>query len=234
MLINQNLGNFRQRPGPDGTDVSPQDGRAVGIVAASASVEARYLGLLTRPEIANVFALGLSGENGDLSDLGCVLMVVDDGPWREAVIGRCAELKAQCGCKIVCLYEADLDDAVRRARNLDVFIFLTADAPRSVIVSAVVLATYVNAFSLVAGMTEVPAPDARPSSSGQDRMALTARQTEVLQLLAKGYSNKAMARALLLSEPTVKLHLTALRRIFSASNRTEVLSKAMKLGVLPV
>jgi len=63
---------------------------------------------------------------------------------------------------------------------------------------------------------------------------LTARQLDVLRLLAKGYSNKAMAHSLLVSEPTVKLHLASLRRIFNATNRTEVLVKALKLGVFPL
>ena len=79
-------------------------------------------------------------------------------------------------------------------------------------------------------MREAVAEAERPAllySMGKDSSVL-------LHLLAKGYSNKAMARSLLLSEPTIKLHLTALRRIFNASNRTEVLSKAMKLGFLPV
>lgn len=161
-------------------------------------------------------------------------MVLDDGPWCEAVIGRCADLKAQRGCKIICLYESDLDDAVRRARNLDIFIFLRSDAPQSVVASAVVLARYVNAFALASGMAGIPPADPGPSPLTGNLITLTSRQTEVLHLLAKGYSNKAMARSLLLSEPTIKLHLTALRRIFNASNRTEVLSKAMKLGFLPV
>jgi NarL family two-component system response regulator LiaR len=64
--------------------------------------------------------------------------------------------------------------------------------------------------------------------------ALTARQLDVLRLLAKGYSNKAMAHSLLVSEATVKLHLASLRRIFNATNRTEVLVKALKLGVFPL
>jgi len=233
MLINQSLRSFTDPQVSNGAEYSKTVGSAVGVVAASPAIQARYASLLSLSDAAEVVALSLSGENGDATDLGCVLMVLEDGPWREAVICRCAELKAQRGCKVICLFEDNLEDAVRQTRNLDIFIFLKTDAPQSVIASAVVLANYVNAFTLAAGMANPPAPDAGQSSSNLVLMTLTARQTEVLRLLAKGYSNKAMARALLLSEPTVKLHLTALRRIFCASNRTEVLSKAMKLGFLP-
>ena len=230
MLINQSPRNFTEPQSSDGAVHSNTDSGTVGVVAASSAVRARYVSLLSQSKAAEVVALGQSGESGDAADLGCLLMVLDEGPWRGAVIGRCADLKAQRGCKVICLYEGSLDDAVRQTRNLDIFIFLKTDAPRGVIASAVVLATYVNAFTLSAGLAPLPAADAGLSSTNPVLMTLTARQTDVLRLLAKGYSNKAMARSLMLSEPTVKLHLTALRRIFSASNRTEVLSKAMKLG----
>ena len=230
MLINQSPQSFTKRSVTDEGGFGRPDTSAVGVVAASAAIEARYIACLTQSGIADVLALGLSDEGSEASDLGCILMVLDDGPWCEAVIGRCADLKAQRGCKLICLYEGDLDDAVRRARNLDIFIFLQAEAPQSVIASAVVLARYVNAFALASGL--VSPPDPGPSPLTGSLFTLTSRQTEVLHLLAKGCSNKAMARSLLLSEPTIKLHLTALRRIFNASNRTEVLSKAMKLGFL--
>jgi DNA-binding NarL/FixJ family response regulator len=233
MLINQSPRTFTDQQSPDGAHYPQIGSSSVGVVAAAPLVQARYVLLLAQLGTAEVMALGLSDEGAEATDLGCILMVLDDGPWREAVIFRCAELKAQRGCKVICLYDSNLEDAVRQTRNLDIFIFLKTDAPSSVIASAVVLANYVNTFTLASGVADLPAPAPGQSSTGAALTALTARQTEVLALLAEGYSNKAMARTLLLSEPTVKLHLTALRRIFNASNRTEVLSKAMKLGFLP-
>lgn len=233
MLINQSPQSFTKRSVTDEGGFGRPDTSAVGVVAASAAVEARHIACLTQSGIADVLALGLSAEGSEASDLGCILMVLDDGPWSEAVIGRCADLKAQRGCKIICLYESDLDDAVCRARNLNIFIFLQAEAPQCVITSAVVLALYVNAFAFAAGISSIPLADPRQPPMIEALITLTARQKEVLRLLAKGCSNKAMARSLMLSEPTIKLHLTALRRIFNASNRTEVLSKALKLGFLP-
>lgn len=233
MLINQSPLTFSDQQIPNGAHYPQTGSSLVGVVAAAPLVQARYVLLLTQSGTTEVMALGLSDDGAEATDLGCLLMVLDDGPWREAVICRCAELKAHRGCKVICLYDSNLDEAVRQTRNLDIFIFLKTDAPPSVIASAVVLANYVNAFTLASGLASVTAPATAQPTTGPVLTALTARQTEVLALLAKGYSNKAMARALLLSEPTVKLHLTALRRIFNASNRTEVLSKAMKLGFQP-
>jgi DNA-binding NarL/FixJ family response regulator len=50
---------------------------------------------------------------------------------------------------------------------------------------------------------------------------LTHRQIDVLGLLSKGASNKAIARKLGLSEHTVKIHITAIFRSLGVNNRTE-------------
>ena len=53
---------------------------------------------------------------------------------------------------------------------------------------------------------------------------LTERERQVLQLVSAGQSNKIIARNLLISEHTVKLHLHHLSRKIGASNRTEAAS----------
>jgi DNA-binding NarL/FixJ family response regulator len=54
-----------------------------------------------------------------------------------------------------------------------------------------------------------------------DLSKLTKRQREVLHLLARGMSNKEIARALEIAEATTKIHLAALLRALGARNRTE-------------
>ena len=51
--------------------------------------------------------------------------------------------------------------------------------------------------------------------------ALTKRQRNVLDLMAKGQSNREIASALELAESTVKVHITAIFRILGVSNRTQ-------------
>ncbi len=60
---------------------------------------------------------------------------------------------------------------------------------------------------------------------------LTPRQCDVLDLMAKGYSNKEIARALNLAEGTVKLHVTALLKALDVSNRTQAVIKATAMGL---
>jgi len=54
-----------------------------------------------------------------------------------------------------------------------------------------------------------------------DLDALTARQREILELVAKGYSNARIAKDLFLSESTVKQHLRATYKILNVNDRKE-------------
>ena len=53
---------------------------------------------------------------------------------------------------------------------------------------------------------------------------LTERQLAVLGQLVRGRSNKEIARALALAEPTVKGHLVTVFRVLSVRNRAEAMS----------
>ena len=61
---------------------------------------------------------------------------------------------------------------------------------------------------------------------------LTARETEVLSLLADGLPNKAIAARLGVSEETVKFHLAAIFGKLGASNRTDALRIAIGRGLV--
>jgi len=62
--------------------------------------------------------------------------------------------------------------------------------------------------------------------------SLTKRQLEILACLAKGMSNKEIAKTLSISENTVKTHLKVLMVELDCSNRTEAGVLAEKLGLL--
>jgi len=61
---------------------------------------------------------------------------------------------------------------------------------------------------------------------------LTAKEREVLALLAQGHSNKQIARALYVSEATVKTHLQHMYGKLAVQNRFGALSRAAELGLL--
>ena len=62
--------------------------------------------------------------------------------------------------------------------------------------------------------------------------ALTARQLDILPLLAEGMPNKQIADALGVTEGTVKQHLKDLFKRLSARNRTQAVQEARRLGLL--
>lgn len=58
---------------------------------------------------------------------------------------------------------------------------------------------------------------------------LTPRQIDVLEQLVRGHSNKEIARALGMAEPTVKAHLVTVFRVLGVRNRAEAVSAGLKL-----
>lgn len=73
-----------------------------------------------------------------------------------------------------------------------------------------------------------PAPEGnlRPSDIG-----LTERQADVLALMLQGKPNKVICRELNLAEGTVKIHVTAILKALDASNRTQAVIAASRLGL---
>jgi DNA-binding NarL/FixJ family response regulator len=61
---------------------------------------------------------------------------------------------------------------------------------------------------------------------------LTAREAEVLQLLAEVLSNKDIATQLVLSEGTVKNHISAILAKLHANDRTPAVVMALKRGLV--
>jgi len=63
-------------------------------------------------------------------------------------------------------------------------------------------------------------------------VTLSARETEVLGLVAQGLSNPAIAKKLFLGEATVKTHLLHAFEKLEVNDRTRAVTKAMELGLL--
>jgi two-component system nitrate/nitrite response regulator NarL len=74
-----------------------------------------------------------------------------------------------------------------------------------------------------------------PSEDGMEIFPsdpLTARETEVIQLIAQGLPNKVIAQRLGISEHTVKFHVNAILRKLDAQSRTEAVVRAYRLGII--
>ncbi|MFG2344687.1 response regulator transcription factor [Streptomyces phaeochromogenes] len=63
---------------------------------------------------------------------------------------------------------------------------------------------------------------------------LSERELEVIALLARGHSNRAIATALHLAEATVKTHLVRIYRKLGTENRAGTVSEAVRRGLLEI
>jgi DNA-binding NarL/FixJ family response regulator len=76
----------------------------------------------------------------------------------------------------------------------------------------------------------------KPTSSPPDAIEepLTAREIDVLELLAEGLPNKAIAARLHISDQTVKFHVSSICSKLPAANRTEAVRHAIRRGIITV
>lgn len=92
------------------------------------------------------------------------------------------------------------------------------------------------------GLLPMPMPASRDAAAEHEEAGdaasaagqLSARQLDVLLLMCEGISNKAIARKLFVSENTVRSHVAAVLKHFSASTRVEAVMAAQKSGMVSV
>jgi DNA-binding NarL/FixJ family response regulator len=95
-------------------------------------------------------------------------------------------------------------------------------------------ASGVDADALVVA-AEHDQDSARPDHDNRHEPAaepLTPREMAVLELLAEGLPNKAIAARLGISDQTVKFHIAALSGKLGAANRTDVVRRAVRRGLV--
>jgi DNA-binding CsgD family transcriptional regulator len=86
---------------------------------------------------------------------------------------------------------------------------------------------------------EVPArfiPNAvpfAPNAAHKQTLGITARELEILTLIARGFSNREIATQLFVSENTVKTHCARAFDKLGAARRTQAVQRGKELGLLP-
>jgi DNA-binding NarL/FixJ family response regulator len=73
-----------------------------------------------------------------------------------------------------------------------------------------------------------------PGASEEESPAeqLTAREAEVLRLLAEGLGNKDIAEKLGISEHTIKFHIRSILGKLGAASRTEAVTRGLRSGLI--
>lgn len=131
---------------------------------------------------------------------------------------------------------SDTSDAASLLRTLPLrgWGIIPPDAPAAEIQTAVltvaqglVVLSVPVAARLFSSPSAVNALDSRPLDE-----PLTARESEVLDLLSQGLSNKLIARKLNISEHTVKFHVSSIYTKLGAASRTDAVSKGARHGLI--
>jgi DNA-binding NarL/FixJ family response regulator len=128
---------------------------------------------------------------------------------------------------------------VVKALDLGALGFIPKSAQREVMVAALELVfaggIYIPPEILARHEPEVSESAPQPAAAGAPRasprdLGLTERQLEVLALMMRGKSNKAICRVLDVAEPTVKNHVTAIFKALKVTNRTEAVIAVLESG----
>ena len=72
-----------------------------------------------------------------------------------------------------------------------------------------------------------------PNTARQQTLGITARELEILTLVARGFSNREIAASLFVSENTVKTHCARAFDKLGAARRTQAVQRGKELGLLP-
>jgi len=72
-----------------------------------------------------------------------------------------------------------------------------------------------------------------PDTARQQTLGITARELEILTLVARGFSNREIATQLFVSENTVKTHCARAFDKLGAARRTQAVQRGKELGLLP-
>jgi DNA-binding NarL/FixJ family response regulator len=139
---------------------------------------------------------------------------------------------------IIVLSASENPAHIRKCLDIGAKGFVTKSAPKEILFTAItkVLAgdRYIPSALLTAQGDDGRGNSDLQASADNVTQLLTERQLEILALISKGLSNKLIARELFLSENTVKVHVSAILRALSLSNRTQAGLVGQKLEIIKV
>ena len=138
-------------------------------------------------------------------------------------------IAANPATRVVILTTYESDDAILSAIEAGASGYLLKAAPEAELIAGV-RAVAAGEVALAPGVAALLVKRAAaPAPSGP---ALSARELDVLRLVAQGLSNRAIGETLFLGEATVKTHLLKAFAKLEVSDRTRAVTKAMELGLL--
>ena len=125
-------------------------------------------------------------------------------------------------------------EIVHQASDADVVVNAQRPISENVASAQILAAVYAAA----AGLAVTPAEDNAawlphaPVPEGVE--PLTAREMDVLEMLAEGLSNKMIAHGLSISDHTAKFHVNSILAKLRAGTRTEAVTRGIRLGLIRI
>lgn len=128
--------------------------------------------------------------------------------------------------RLLMLSTSEADEDIRRAFEAGASGYILKSASPADLLEAI--------FAVHRGERWVPAIVARLAAEGNAQRALSGRQLEVLELLAKGLSNKEIATVLGFTPDGTKAHLKSIYAKLGVNDRTEAVVIAIQRGLIRV
>ena len=158
------------------------------------------------------------------------VIIIDSNSIRDLSLGPISE------AAIVLLSEVHDARSVARLLRIGVRAILSRESDPDNVLSAInavcdglVLLNTATAESLASIYRDQPL-------EGEEEVSeeITARETEVLRMLAEGLANREIGARLGISEHTVKFHISSILDKLGASTRTEAVTLGIRRGLIPI
>jgi DNA-binding NarL/FixJ family response regulator len=135
-----------------------------------------------------------------------------------------ALIRAGVHVRVIVLTSYETDEDIYRAVQAGAQGYLLKDAPQTDMVEAI--------WTVHNGKRYFPRQIAERLAERMMRSELTARELEVLQMLARGLTNKEIGSALDISGNTVRNHVNSIIEKLEVSDRTEAATSAIHRGLI--
>jgi DNA-binding NarL/FixJ family response regulator len=126
--------------------------------------------------------------------------------------------------QVIVLTSYEMDEDIYRAVQAGARGYLLKDTPQNEMIEAIT--------SVHAGKRYLPRHIAARLADRMMRSSLTAREVEILEMLAKGLTNKEIGTALEISDHTVRNHVISIIEKLDVSDRTEAATTAIQRGII--
>ncbi len=162
-------------------------------------------------------------------DLVIVDLDMPDMAWEEGI----EELKKKSnGARFVVVSASEDGKSIRRTMENGISGYIPKRSDPKIMTGALKLILDGGTYLPPSILESTNTAGSVPGDNKAKGKTLTNRQSQVLELVAQGLSNKQIAYEMGVSEATVKLHINALLRSIGATNRTQAVIIAQKMGLI--